>query len=159
VGEDGTIAVGGRFAAWFDSGPVHVESESGEDGFVCTFAPDGTPRKAARFGGFGPDAISGLAFSHDDLFLTGNFSTDFGSLHSAGANDVFVARLDRDLAIAWALRFGDEEEQHATRIAVDDRSLAIVGSFFGSIDFGTRLRSNGGFEPEGGDTFLALFSR
>lgn len=159
VADDGRIAVGGRFAASFDSGAVHVESESGEDGFVCTFAEGGAPLGAARFGGFGPDAISGLAFSHDDLFITGNFSNDLGPLHSAGANDVFVARLDRDLAIGWALRFGDQEEQHATRIAVDDGSLAIVGSFFGSLDFGTRLRSNGGFEPEGGDAYVALFSR
>ncbi|MGZ3473805.1 MAG: hypothetical protein ACXWUG_05430 [Polyangiales bacterium] len=159
IADDGRIAVGGRFAASFDSGATHVVSESGEDGFLCTFAPDGTPALAARFGGFGPDVISGLAFSHDDLFITGSFSTSFGPLKSVGANDIFVARVDRDLAIQWALRFGDVEEQHTTRIAVDDGSLAIVGAFFGDLDFGTRLRSNGGFEPEGGDAFVALFSR
>ncbi|MBI4703747.1 MAG: hypothetical protein HY744_21770 [Deltaproteobacteria bacterium] len=66
-------------------------------------------------------------------------ATDFGggALASAGANDVFVAKLDKNGGHLWSKRFGDGSDQWARAVAADGPgNVVLAGQFMGSIDFG-----------------------
>lgn len=153
----GAVAMGGRFTRTLDVGKK-LESASGEDGLVAIFEESGALRFADRYGGFGQDAISGLAFFGDDLFVTGELQESLGPLRSEGAADAFVARL-RKGELVWSERLGDAEEQRANRVAVDDTGgIVVVGSYFGTLSVGGRsVHSNGGFDRSGGDLFVAAY--
>jgi hypothetical protein len=150
----GAVAVGARFTRTLSVGETKLTSESGEDGLLAVVERDGKTRFAARYGGFGQDAISGIAFDGDDLYFAGELQTAFGPMTSVGAADAFVARL-RDGKIDWFERLGDDQEQRSTRVAIDPLGgVVVVGSFFGNIG---PARSNGGFDLSGGDAFVASF--
>lgn len=153
----GAVAMGARFTSTLDVGKK-LTSASGEDGLVAIFERDGALRFAERFGGFGQDAISSVAFAGEDLLIAGELQTSLGPMVSAGGADAFVARLHRG-ELTWFERLGDAEEQRAMRVAVDPRGGAlVVGSFFGAIAAGgARLVSRGGFDLSGGDVFVASF--
>jgi hypothetical protein len=154
------IVLAGRFTAEVDFGAGKLTSESGEDGFVASFDPNGKARWSQRFGGFGQDGVNGLAIdAKGNLLLTGEFTTAFEGLTSAGAGDLFVAKLASSGATLWARRYGDAQEQQGMRIAVaSDGTSAVVGSFFGALAFTPTLRlsSNGGFNLSGGDAFVVV---
>lgn len=79
-----------------------------------------------------------------------------GTLASAGATDVFVAKLDADGQHLWSHRFGDEDEQNAEMAGIDPSNGAVVvaGHFKGKIDIlGTVLESSDGL-----DLFVAKFA-
>lgn len=148
----GAVAVGARFTQKLTVGAIELASVSGEDALVTVIERDGRVRSAHRFGGFGQDAISGVAFAGDELYLTGELQTELGPMKSAGAADAFVARV-RDGRLEWFERLGDEQEQRATRVAIDPLGgVVVVGSFFGVVG---GVRSNGGFDLLGGDVFVA----
>jgi len=152
------IVLAGRFTADVDFGSGKLTSESGEDGFVASFDSSFKARWSRRFGGFGQDGVNGIALDpKGDLHLAGEFTTVFEGLPSAGMADFFVAKLAPDGKTLWARRFGDGSDQRGMRIAVaSDGTSAIVGSFFGYLDFAPakKLSSNGGFDPSGGDAFF-----
>lgn len=158
--EDDRLAFAARFTDSVDLGGGTIKSESGEDALLGVFGDDGVLQKAQRYGGFGQDAISGLAWDHGALWMTGEVQTTFGPLTSAGSADLFVARLNPDLSIRVAARFGDAQLQRGQRLAVDPLGGAVVvGAFFGALDFGAaRVSSNGGFDDGGGDVFVASFA-
>lgn len=95
--------------------------------------------------GFGqPGDQYGISVAVDvngDGLVAGYFSgaLDFGGtpLTNAGPPDAFVARLSSSGAHVWSKQFGDMGDQRATGIAVDSAGDAvIVGSYYGSVDFG-----------------------
>lgn len=157
--EDDRLAFAGRFSDSVDLGSGAVKSESGEDALLAVFGDDGTLRNAQRYGGFGQDAISGVAWDHGALWITGEVQTTLGPLTSAGSADLLVARVNPDLSIRIAQLYGDAQLQRGQRIAIDPLGGAVVvGAFFGTIDFGVaRVASNGGFDDSGGDVFVASF--
>lgn len=154
----GAVAMAARFTQTLDVGGKMLASVSGEDALVVAFERDGALRLAERFGAFGQDAISGIAFAGDDLFITGELQTELGPVKSVGAADAFVARL-RSGRLDWFQRLGDAEEQRGTRVALDPLGgVVAVGSFFGTIALdGRAVRSNGGFDLSGGDVFVVSF--
>lgn len=86
----------------------------------------------------------GLAVTHDaagNVIIAGAFSgaLAFGAitLNSAGASDIFVAKLAPDGAPIWARRYGDGKDQSARGVASDAQGNVIfVGQFVGTVDFG-----------------------
>ena len=161
VNERGGVAVGARFTRTLDVSGKKLESVSGEDALVAAFERNGAMRYAERFGAFGQDAISGVAYAPgngEDLFITGELQTELGPMKSAGAADAFVARIHEG-RVDWFERLGDAEEQRGTRVAVDPLGgVVVVGSFFGTIAVdGRSVRSNGGFDLSGGDVFVVSF--
>ncbi len=161
VSPSGALALSSRFTRTVVIDGQKLESASGEDALLAVFGDDGKLAWAERYGGFNQDAISGLAWDpRGDLWITGELLEKLGPLTSAGASDAFVARLDAKGTWLWSLRFGDGGDQRGTKVAADPLGGAVVvGSFFGAIDLpgGFHLASSGGFDPSGGDVFLASF--
>lgn len=159
VGDD-RVALAARFTEVVDVGNGPIASTSGEDALLAVFGEGGALRAAARFGGFGQDVIGGIAWDHGALWASGELQTTFGPLTTTGGPDLFVARLSGDLSLLAAARFGDEQEQRGTRVAVDPGGggAVVVGSFFGALDFGVaKVASAGGLDRLGGDVFVASF--
>jgi hypothetical protein len=77
----------------------------------------------------------------DDLVVAGDFdgslSLGGGSvLTTAGQEDVFVVRLDKDGKQKWSRRFGDLDREYVHAMARAGNDLVVVGSFAGTINFG-----------------------
>ena len=76
-----------------------------------------------------------------NVLVAGAFagSLTFGTttLTSAGATDVFVAKLDAAGNAVWAKSFGGAKDQAATSVAVDAAgNVVVTGLFLGSVGFG-----------------------
>jgi hypothetical protein len=160
----GSIVVGGRFASTVDFGGGVLVSVSGDDAFVASFTQGGAHRWSRRLGGEGPDSINGLVVdARGDLLVSGDFTTSLEGMTSAGGSDVFLAALSQAGVTRWTRRFGDPLDQHAFRLAIEERgpgpSIVAVGSFFGTLDLGSAgtLVSAGGPDPTAGDLFVVAF--
>ena len=65
------------------------------------------------------------------------------TLMSAGARDVFVAKLDPDGHYLWSERFGDAQEQTGLAIAIEPTGdVVATGGYFGTINFGGTTLTN-----------------
>jgi hypothetical protein len=87
--------------------------------------------------------------SAGNIVLTGAFegTVDFGGqlLSSAGATDIFVAKLDPMGSQVWSKRFGDSSYERGNDIATDSvGNVVVTGDFEGTIDFGGGPYSNVG---------------
>jgi hypothetical protein len=95
-----------------------------------------------RFGDAASQKAYGVAADKDgNVIVAGTFegSIDFGGgeLKSAGATDIFVAKLGPSGEHIWSARFGDAEAQSSVELAVDAGGSAILaGALQGAIDFG-----------------------
>ncbi|WP_437280322.1 hypothetical protein WME90_07105 [Sorangium sp. So ce375] len=109
------------------------------------------PSKGATLRGFTIDS-AGRAL------LVGSFEGEltFGStrLRSAGAADVFVAKLDACGAPVWSERFGDGAAQSAIDVAAGSGGDSLVlGDFSGTVLFGARRLEAA--SPSGADLFVS----
>ncbi|MBI4705760.1 MAG: hypothetical protein HY744_32100 [Deltaproteobacteria bacterium] len=110
--------------------------------------PDGNPVWSRGFGAAEVDggANGGASGGHiavdgsGNVLVTGYFqgAVDFGGgeLVSAGKNDVFLVKLGADGKHLWSKRYGDDNDQYGSAVAVDgsDRVL-VTGYFMGKVDF------------------------
>lgn len=81
------------------------------------------------------------ADANGNTYITGVFVNplEFTNppLISAGGPDGFVAKIDPSGSVAWAIRFGDIQNQFGNGIAVDSTgNIIIVGYFRNSVTFG-----------------------
>src|SRR5690606_38988802 len=103
-------------------------------------------------GSTGTDIGAGLALDDNmDVLITGQFfgTVSFGTTiltASGAASDVFVAKLDNETGeVTWGKRFGGDEEEAANAVASNaDGDIYIVGSFFGSVEFGSTSHTSAG---------------
>lgn len=90
--------------------------------------------------------------SAGNIVLAGLFkgSIDFGkkSHESAGARDIFVAKLSPSGEYLWSMSFGDVFDQQALSVATDSKgNIVLTGKVEGIIDFGgDKLSSAGGYD-------------
>jgi subtilisin family serine protease len=109
-------------------------------------------------GGANLDDARAVASAGDgSLYIAGSFSTTFpapsGTLNSAGSRDGYLARINPNGTVAWALRFGGVGLDQAEAIAVEGGNLYVGGFFQGMAGFpGTNLIALGA-----SDAFLASF--
>jgi hypothetical protein len=94
----------------------------------------------------------------DNIVVVGEFdgTVDFGGgLHAAaGATDIFVAKFNSDGVYLWSRSFGDASWEYCKDVATDGSgNIVIMGSFFGSVDFGGGPHSSNGV----GDVYIAKF--
>jgi hypothetical protein len=180
----GFVNGGAAYATGYFSGQTYVNanpeagalgSAGGYDVAAYGFMPNnGSPLYAGRFGD--PANQYGYALASDALgtghiALAGPFqgSIAFGSattLHSAGLNDVFVAKLDLTGTSQWAASFGDPEDQIAYGVAIDPGgNVLVTGSMRGTAALGTStVRSAGGndvvlakLDPDGKPLWIERF--
>ena len=112
-----------------------------------------------RFGdASGQYARAVAADTSGNSIVTGYFygAVDFGggTLTSAGAFDIFLAKLGPTGAHVWSKRFGDGSEQTVQGVAVDEAGNVIIAGYFeGAIDFGGGNLTSAGLR----DVFVAKF--
>lgn len=156
IASSGTIAAGD--GTWWLTGSVIdpvdfgggiLTPGGGGDIFVAKLDSNGAYVDAKRFGGSGSESISGITVdSAGDLVFTGmtNSGVDFGAgpLISAGSNDMLVAGLHNNLDLAWARRFGDDQQQGFGHVATDAADFIYLGGqMSGVVDRAGAKTSNG----------------
>jgi hypothetical protein len=152
VDAQGNVAFAGYFQGTVNfGGTALVASGMSSDVFVAKFDSSGKHLWSERFGDNNLQVATGVAFDPTgDILVTGvNMGTlDFGigaPLVSAGAEDIFVAKLDPTGKALWAKDFGDPSSQLAQGVASDTSgNVAIVGSFEGSFSFGGAALTSAG---------------
>ena len=137
------VVMGGMFGGNFTFGNVSHGSLGSDDIFVAKLSSEGFAVSSRRYGGMGTDTLTGLEIdSTDAVLLTGGFDStiDFvagAPLTSAGATDVFVAKLSSNLTTAWAKRWGDADAQTGLDVAIGPGDeVMLAGSFKSTLDFG-----------------------
>jgi hypothetical protein len=128
-------------------------------------APKPTPRLETwvkRLGSNQPDGDAGDGYTNPEVgrlvavdaegnvLIVASFrgTTDFGGgpLTSAGDTDLVLAQYDRTGAHRWSRRFGGASAEHAKDLALDPQgNIYLVGSFWGTVDFGGGPVAEGGF--------------
>jgi hypothetical protein len=143
VSPSGDVAIGGYFQSGIDFGGGLLLSNGSWDAFAAAFdGATGNHLWSARYGDAADQRIYAVAYDGGgNLVTTGRHmgSIDFGggALTSAGDRDVFVAKLDGNGQHVWSKGYGDSDFQLAWNLAVDASGhIAVVGEFYGSIDFG-----------------------
>ncbi len=90
---------------------------------------------AAEQSGVSVAAAGGFTLVAGDF--EGTLDAGGGPLASAGARDVFVAKLDLAGEHVWSKRFGDGASQTLGSVAVDrDGNVVLTGAFAGTLDLG-----------------------
>jgi hypothetical protein len=158
---EGNVVVAGSFAGTVSFGGMPLTSAGEDDVFVVKLDRTGKHLWSKRFGGPGYQDATGVAVDdRGEVVVVGTMDqeADFGggTLKSAGMIDLFVARLDAGGEHLWSRRFGDEHEQEAAGVAVDrDGAVVFVGSYEGSLDFGSGPLASAGED----DVFVAKLDR
>jgi hypothetical protein len=138
----GNVIVTGRFDGTVDFGGGPLVTRGLRDVFLAKYDANGVHQWSHRFGGFRVD--QGLAVAVDDsgnVVVAGEFRevADFGGgdLVSAGFEDIFLAKYDKDGVHQWSQRFGGPEFGGPRGIAVDAAGNVIMtGTFNDTVDFG-----------------------
>jgi hypothetical protein len=154
----GNVFVAGSFLGTVDFGGGVLTSAGNEDAFAAKLSAGGVYQWAKRFGDNSPQIATGIAVDPaGGVALAGYFggSIDLGggALASAGAIDVFVAKLSSATgAYSWAKRFGDASAQEPFDVAADaSGNVLVTGKLAGAADFGGGSLSSAGLD----DVFIA----
>jgi hypothetical protein len=158
---DGSAIVTGPFEGTATFGSTTFTSAGGTDVFVAKMDPSGAWVWATRAGGSSAEESLGVSALPDGSAIVTGWFTDtatFGTsptLTSAGAEDVFVARVDPSGAWVWATRAGGSSADESFGVsALPDGSAIVTGSFQGTATFGTTpTLTSAGDE----DVFVAKF--
>ncbi len=148
-----------------------MTSAGATDVFVAKFDPTGAFLWAKGFGNNVAQNGFDIAFApNGDVVFTGSFAGTInlggGALTSAGATDLFVARLDSAGTYVWGQRFGDAVAQAGKGITVDGQGNVIVtGDIAGKVDFGGGELTSAGatdvlllkLDPTGAHVYSKLF--
>jgi len=171
VDAQGNVAILGDFAGKVDFGGGVLTSAGATDVFLVKLDSNGAFLWAKSFGNNLAQNGFDVAFApNGDVVFTGTFlgaiNLGGGALTSAGAADLFVARLDPAGTFLWGKRFGDAVGQAGKGIAVDGQgNVILVGDIAGTVDFGGgALISAGGtdvgvikLDPAGTHIYSKLF--
>jgi hypothetical protein len=121
----------------------------------------------STIGSTGSDGIRGMVVdSSGNQFVTGGFSGSITlggtTLTSAGAEDVYVAKINPDHTYAWAIRAGGSgidgfDRRQSMAIDTVDNTLVIAGFFGGSATFGSTYLP--GFGASGSNAFIAKLNQ
>lgn len=145
VTASGDVLVGGGFEGDIDAAGNLLVGQGGEDAFLLRLdAMTGAPLLANRFGADKNEAVNAVGVdSSGSAVLAGRFDGPFiaggVTLQSAGAEDIFVVKVDAAGELVFAKSFGDKSPQIVEAIAVDAAgSIALAGRFSGSLDLGKK---------------------
>jgi hypothetical protein len=165
------VLLTGSFGGVVNFGGVDLTANGPSNGFVARFTAAGEHTWSKAFGD--SDTLNlishGVAVADEvgSVLLTGQFSgtADFGSgpVDSAGADDVFVTKLDPNGGHLWSRRFGDAAEQVGISVAADPAGNVLVAGYFsGTLDFNTGISLTANADVNGGDSktlFVAKLSK
>jgi hypothetical protein len=136
-----------------DFGGGTIASPNGSNSFAAKFDPLGTHVWSKGFGEQSGALAYDLAVDAlGDAIVTGQFTgtlaLDSGSITSAGASDIFVAKFEANGICSWRKAFGDTAAQLGLGVAANAAGeVFITGEFQGSIVVaGDTLTSFGGYD-------------
>jgi uncharacterized delta-60 repeat protein len=171
---DNSVVVTGRFddGATFGSGEsnqTNLTSAGNDDIFIARYNPDGTLSWAKRAGGLTHDQGYGITTLLDNsIVITGYFEgATFGEdepnetrLHSAGYQDIFIAKYNPDGTLVWVKRAGGSSHDQGYGITtLLDNSIVITGYFSDSAIFGPLESNETILTSDGGeDIFIARYN-
>ena len=166
VGVDGAgnVLVAGGFYGTVNFGGGALTSAGSEDIVLLKYNSSGGFVWSKRIGGAGDEMTMSLSADRTtgEFVAAGYFvgAVNFGggTLTSAGANDIFVARYDASGAHEWSRRWGSSADDKAFSCDLDGLSnVVITGMFNNSVDFGGGTISNAGGAGSS-DIFLVKLS-
>lgn len=110
-----------------------LQSKGNMDIFVLQFDTQDKFLRAVSFGGTGYDCANGMDIdSKGRINLVGEFRNvvPFGDklLTSSGESDAFIAQLDLQGTVRWAISLGNSEEDYSSAVVVDDSDHLYVTS-------------------------------
>jgi len=133
----------GYFTSTASFGPLSITATGISDIFVTKTNSLGIFQWAVRAGGAG--SCRGLAIKADgngNSYVTGFYygSATFGSttITSAGSQDVFIAKYDRNGKLLWVATAGGPQADIGNAINIDNSgNVLVTGEFAGSATFGS----------------------
>jgi len=132
----------GYFTGTASFGPFTLTASGVSDVFVAKTNNNGTYKWVAKGGDGGSDRGLAIATDHNgNSYVTGYYygTATFGSfsITSAGLQDVFVVKYDRNGNVQWLVSAGGTESDIGNAIAVDNAgNVIITGQFAGTATFG-----------------------
>ena len=129
--------------------------------FVAKFSYDFDPLATVTLGGpnRGSDKDQGLAIAVDrsrNVIVAGSTQGTFEGNPSSGADDIILAKFDRNLALLWTHQYGTDGHDTAHGVAVDAEGSIYLS---GVTDPSSSGRGLDGQTPLGGaDIFLSRFA-
>jgi hypothetical protein len=134
---DGSGIVAGWFVGTATFGDTALVATGFPNAFVAKFDPSGGWVWASQVSGSSIFAFGLSALPDGSAIVAGWFSgtATFGgtTLTSAGSEDVFVARIDRDGSWVWASRAGSATGDSAYSVSAAADGSAIVGGYFSGV--------------------------
>lgn len=138
----------GAFQGTSNFGTHQISSSGNTDIYIAKLDPNGNWLWARRAGGSGWDR--GFGISTDDsgnCYVTGYFSgtVSFGSvtLSSNSSFNIFIAKLDTNGNWMWAVTTSGTGYCSGAAISIDSYgNSAVLGHFYGAVDFGTHQINN-----------------
>ncbi|MFT3700173.1 MAG: hypothetical protein QM831_43910 [Kofleriaceae bacterium] len=150
-------ATAGSFLGWSDgcvgAGACSVTLDQDRK-VSALFGMPGEALWSTQIGGTQSDGAYGVAADSDgNLIVVGTFQGSFAvgttTLTSAGASDIFVAKLMvSDGSVAWIKTFGSSNDEKANHVALDgSNNIYIAGRYAGTLSFGAdSITSAGSFD-------------
>ncbi len=135
-----TYVAGKIFSQPSQFGSISLSADSPADIFVAKQNANGQFLWATKAGGNGYEHVYDIvADAVGNVFITGTFdgTAQFGtqSLTSAGANDIFVAKLDGSNGqFLWAIQRGSIVDDRGTAITIDPSGNVLVSGGKDSVD-------------------------
>ncbi|MCB9555063.1 MAG: hypothetical protein H6707_03090 [Deltaproteobacteria bacterium] len=157
----GNVYFSGLFQLQADFGQGPLTSAGSFDAYLASYANDGKPRWAKRFGGKGSDYAHGIGTdAQGNVYLQGSFEDTIdlgGTVHSSAGNyDVFLVSFDKDGKQRWSARHGGTETEQARGAAVDDAgNFYVCGRIWGDSNFGGSALKHAG----SADIYLAAYDK
>ena len=140
----GNVFVAGYFTDSADFSGTNLVSNGGEDIFVAKYNAVGSLLWLRAFGSVGNDRATALALTTDGgIAVGGNYSDaltlDSITLTNAGGTDAFLARLDLNGDVTWAVRGGGGYNDQALAVATHSVAPGIYlsGSYQTNATFAT----------------------
>ena len=147
IDQAGNIYISGYFLGTTDFDPGAGTSNltaSSYDGFVCKLDNNGNFIWAVKVGGSSVDYIYSIDLDQAGNILLGGYfqgTTDLDpsaatfNLTSNGSDDIFVLKLNNSGGFIWGKSVGGTGIDRCFSISCMNNSLALTGSFSGTVDF------------------------
>jgi hypothetical protein len=138
----GNVVIVGDFEGTINVGTTMLTSAGMSDVVVAQFNSLGNVVWSKRFGDSADQQASAVAVdSPGNVVVAGAFngSIDFGggAIQSAGAQDIFVAKLSPSGSHAWSFGAGDSAIQSFAAVGVDGLGNVLLAfALQGTVDFG-----------------------
>ncbi len=163
------IYLAGFFKGTLQTGSITLNSVTStfEDAVLLKFDDSGNALWARQIGGASDDRINGVKSDiYSNIYITGyiNGSANFDStgnglldsspLLSKGAEDMIVARYNKNGRLIWKKANGDTKEDKGYGAYIHENIVQFAGSFAGTVSFNETVISSGSVDNQDAGFFV-----